>query len=88
MRTDSNQKEETIKVPQDMLIDAFAILLKEELSFEIIQVQENRSIALLAIRTDGNLSRPVRVVQNIKDLIDQYNEYRFSEQKNLNWREG
>lgn len=40
--------EETIKVPQDMILDILSVLLKEELKYEITEVLENRSIAVLS----------------------------------------
>lgn len=83
----SNQKNEIIKVPQDMLIDILAILLKEELNFEIIEVLENRASAVMAIEIEGEKPRQNKVLQNIQSLLASYNEFRFSENETLNWRE-
>lgn len=80
-------KEEIIKVPQDMLIDILAVLLLEALPFEIIRVQQSRGIAMIAIQVDGKLSRQEKVLQNIQSLLDDYNQFRFSEFENFKWRE-
>jgi hypothetical protein len=83
----TNLTDEIIKVPQDMLIDILSILLKEELNYEITEVLENRSSAVIAISLDVNKSRQLKVLQNIKELLNAYNEFRHSENETLNWRE-
>jgi hypothetical protein len=87
MNSKNEITEETIKVPSDMLIDIFSIILKEGLKHEVIQVLENRGIAVIVIGIDGNQSRQVKVFQNIRNLLSTYNEYRFSEEESFNWRE-
>lgn len=87
MNTKNEITEETIKVPSDMLIDILSIILKEGLKHEVIQVLENRGIALMVIGVDGNQSRQVKVIQNIRNLLNSYNDYRFSEDESFNWRE-
>ncbi len=79
--------DELIKVPQDMLIDILSILLKEDVRYEITEVLENRVIAIIAIDVDRNKSRQIKVLQNIQELINSYNEFRYSENETLNWRE-
>ena len=83
----TNQAEENIKVPQDVLIDVLAILIKEELNYEIAEVLENRAIAVISIRIDQSKSRQIKAVQNIQQLLTSYNEYRYAEDETLNWRE-
>ena len=83
----TDHTDEIIKVPQDMLIDILSILLKEELKYEITEVLENRSVAVIAISIDRNKSRQVKAIQNIKELLNAYNEFRYSENETLNWRE-
>lgn len=82
-----NPTEESIKVPQDMLIDVLAILIKEELEFEITEVLENRASAVIAVEIDRSKLRQIKAVQNIQQLLTSYNEYRYSEDETLNWRE-
>jgi len=83
----TNLTEENIKVPQDVLIDLLAILMKEELNYEIAEVLENRAIAVISIRIDQSKPRQIKAVQNIQQLLTSYNEYRYSEDETLNWRE-
>jgi hypothetical protein len=82
-----NPTEENIKVPQDMLIDVLAILMKEELEYEITEVLENRASAVVAIEIDQSKQRQIKAVQNIQQILTSYNEYRYSEDETLNWRE-
>lgn len=82
-----NHTDEIIKVPQDMLVDILSILLKEELKYDITEVLENRSVAVIAISIDSNKSRQIKALQNIKELLNAYNEFRYSENETLNWRE-
>lgn len=83
----TDHTDEIIKVPQDMLIDILSILLKEELKYDITEVLESRSVAVIAISIDSNKSRQLKAVQNIKELLNAYNEFRYSENETLNWRE-
>lgn len=85
--TGTKTTDELIKVPQDMLIDILSILLKEDVKYEITEVLENRAIAIIAIDVDRNKSRQVKVLQNIQELLNSYNEFRYSENETLNWRE-
>ncbi len=85
--TSAKTTDELIKVPQDMLIDILSILLKEDVKYEITEVLENRAIAIIAIDVDRNKSRQIKVLQNIQELLNSYNEFRYSENETLNWRE-
>lgn len=87
MNTKAEQKEETIKVPADMLLDILGIILKEGLRYEIVQIIENRAIAVMQIGIDGNPSRQLKAIQNINNLLSTYNDYRFGQDESLNWRE-
>lgn len=87
MNSKNEITEETIKVPSDMLIDIFSIILKEGLKHEVIQVIESRGIAVMVIGVDGNQSRQVKVIQNIRNLLGTYNEYRYLQEESYNWRE-
>jgi len=87
MKTREEKTEEVLKIPSDMLIDILAIILKEGLEYELIEVLENRAIAIYAIRTSGKLSREDKALQNIKDLLSCYNDYRHSQEDSFNWKE-
>lgn len=79
--------EETIKIPQDMILDILSILLKEELKYEITEVLENRAMAGFIIGIDQSKPRQLKAFQNIQDLLHAYHEFRFSENETLNWRD-
>ena len=79
--------EETIKIPHDMSIDIFAIIVKEGLKHEIIEVIENRSLIILAVKFNKNQPRHQKVKENILDLLKYYEEYRWEENEELNWKE-
>ncbi len=87
MKNQSEITEEVIKVPQDLLIDVLSIILKENLKYEITQIQENRSIAVIAIGLDRNQSRQVKAFQNIQNHLHYYNDYRYGQNESFNWRE-
>lgn len=87
MNTKTEHKEETIKVSADMLLDILGIILKEGLKYEIIQIIENRAIAVIQVGVDSNPSRQAKVIQNINNLLSTYNDYRFGQDESLNWRE-
>jgi hypothetical protein len=77
---------ENIKVPQDMIIDILSILLKEDLKYEITEILENRAMAAFIIGIDREKPRQLKAFQNIQQLLNSYNEFRFSENETLNWR--
>lgn len=79
--------DEVIKIPQDMILDILSILLKEELNYEITEVLENRAMAVIVIGIDQSKPRQLKVFQNIQELLSTYNEFRFSENETLNWRD-
>lgn len=87
MNTKNEITEQSIKIPSDMLIDIFAIILKEDLKYEVVQVLENKAVMILSIEIDGNQSRQVKVLQNIQNQLHAYNDYRYGENESLNWRE-
>jgi uncharacterized FlgJ-related protein len=79
--------EETLKIPHDMSIDIFAIIVKEGLKHEILEVIENRSLIIMAVQYNKNQPRHQNVRQNIQDLLKEYHEYRWEENEELNWKE-
>jgi len=79
--------DEMVKIPQDMILDILAIILKEELNYEITEVLENRAMAVFAIGIDQSKPRQLKALQNIQDLLHAYHEFRFSENETLNWRD-
>ena len=84
---DEETTEENLKIPLDMSIDIFAIIVKEGLKHEIIEIIENRSLIILAVKFNKNQARHQKVKENIQDLLKEYQEYRWEENEELNWKE-
>lgn len=49
MKEEKEIVEETIEIPSDMLVDVLAVIIKEKLKHEIIQVIQNRGLIVVAI---------------------------------------
>lgn len=79
--------EETLKIPGDMLIDILGIIAKERLKHEVTEVNQNRSFIMMTVLFDKNLLRVQKVIENIKNLILDYEYFRSSENEELNWRD-
>lgn len=86
MKEDKEIIEETIKIPADMAVDVLAIIVKEKLKNEIIEVIENRSIIVLALSYDKSLTRHQNILHDIRSMIDDYNNFRTEEVEKINWR--
>ncbi len=84
---DEEITEETLKIPLDMSIDIFAIIVKEGLKHEILEVIENRSLIIMAVQYNKKQSRHQKIKENIQELLQEYNEYRWEENEQLNWKE-
>lgn len=78
--------EKVLKIPADMLIDVFAIIVKEGIKHEVIRVIENRSLIELQLWYD-KLSKHEKVLDNIIGLILDYEHFRTEENEEINWRE-
>lgn len=82
-----NSIEEMLKVPSDILLDVLTIVAKEKIRHEIRQVIEGRGLVILSLYlSDSQLSQQ-RALQNIQNIIEEYNEYRYSENEEFNWRD-
>lgn len=86
MRT-KNTNEEVVKVPLDMAMDILAIIVRERLKHEVIQTVESRSIIVVALYFDKGFTKQQSIIQNINSQLDEYNEFRWSQNEELNWRE-
>ncbi len=81
-----NISEENIKVPIDLIMDILGIIIKEGFKHEVIQVIENRSTIVIALFHHKDSLRHQSVLDNIKNLLDEYKEYRWAENEQLDWR--
>lgn len=80
-------KEHAIKVPVDVSIDVFKVIVKENIKHEVAQVDENRALLLVVISLDKNSERHQDVLENIQNIVLDYQEYRFGENEEMNWRD-
>jgi hypothetical protein len=80
-------KEQTFKIPLDMTIDVFKIVVKENLKHEVAQVDESRGLLIVIVFPSKNSNRQIDAVENIKEMLLDYQEYRFSESDELDWRD-
>lgn len=80
--------EETVKIPVDMVVDVLTVIVKENLSHEIIQVIENRSMIVIAIAYDKKFSRHENAMYDIRTMLEDYTNFRSEEeeQQSINWR--
>jgi len=74
-------------VPQDMVIDIFSVIVKEGLKHEIIEVAENRSLLTVCVYHDQKIPRHQEVISNLKAMLSEYNEYRWDENEEMDWKE-
>ena len=86
MKNSSETGEDIIKIPVDMLMDIFSIVVKEGLRHEIIEVMQNRSIVVVAISYDKSIVKQQKVIANIQNLLYDYQHYRSWENEEFNWR--
>lgn len=82
-----NTKEEIIKVPVDILLDVLTVIVKERLRHEISQVYGNRGIVEISLYLSNDISKHEKVLDNIQNLLEEYNEYRYLQNEELNWKE-
>lgn len=81
-----NTIEEKLKVPSDILLDIFTIVAKEKIRHEVRQVMEVRGLVILSLYLSDSQPQE-RAFQNIQSIIEEYNEYRYSENEEFNWRD-
>jgi len=82
-----NTTEESLKIPSDILLDVLAVIVKETIRHEITQVVEGRSMVILSVYLNDGSLKQQRALQNIQSMLEEYNEYRYSENEELDWRD-
>lgn len=82
-----NTTEESLKIPADILLDVFVIVAREGIRHEVTQIIESRSMVILSLYLNDNLLKHQRALQNIQGIIEEYNEYRYLENEEINWKE-
>ncbi|MBS1652285.1 MAG: hypothetical protein JSU07_09775 [Bacteroidetes bacterium] len=82
-----NTKEESLKIPMDILLDVLTIIVKENVRHEVTDVLESRGIAKVSLYLNNDLLKHQRVLNNIQNIIEEYNEYRYSDNEEPSWRD-
>ena len=86
MKEETEIIEEKIEIPADMIVDVLAVILKEKLKYEIIQVIENRSLIVLAVSYHKNSIRHQHILNDILYMIEEYDNFRSRELDGVDWR--
>lgn len=86
MKNESEISEEVLKIPGDILMDILNIIVKEGLKHEVIQVVQNRSLAIISVCYDKTVTRMQKVINNIQNILLDYQHYRSWENEEFNWR--
>lgn len=86
MKEEKEITEEVLKIPADMLMEILNIIVKEGLKHEVIQIVQNRSLAILSVYYDKSVARAQKVMYNIQNILLDYQHYRTWENEELNWR--
>lgn len=79
-----NTTDESLKVPVDILLDVLSVVVRESIRHEVTQVIESRSMVVLSLYLNKETQRHQRALQNIQNIIEEYNEYRYSENEEVN----
>ena len=75
----------TLTVPLDVLIDVLKIITEMELKNEITAINENKSFIEIKVEYQNGLGFHQRAIENIENILDDYNHYRFEELE-TDWR--
>lgn len=78
---------ENLKIPADVLVDIFALIVREGFKHEVFQVIENRSLVHLTLFCDPKNRKQEMTLKSIKQILEFYDDYRISENEELDWRE-
>lgn len=81
-----NLSEESFCIPADVLFDILDIVVTQLLPHEITQVIEKRSLLYLSVYIHPHDKKHQQILQNIKDILEEYKAYRWDENQTVNWR--
>lgn len=79
--------EESIQVPLDMMLDVLIIIVREGLKHQISHVIPVRSLITIDLTYNKNDVRTGEAINNIQELLKDYRHYRSWEDADVNWRE-
>ena len=86
---DFNEKgyeKESYAVPADIMPEIAQIILQANLPHEIIGVKENRRQIVIEIVYKRNFRFHSQAIDNISDVLRDYQELRSEEGDNIDWR--
>lgn len=86
MKTENEITEVVLKIPSDILMDILHIIVKEGLKHEVVQVVQNRGMAVMSVYYDKSVVRLQKVINNIQNILLDYQHYRSWENEEFNWR--
>lgn len=72
-------------IPLDVLTDIIKVLLQAELKNEIIGANENKNFIDVKVEYQNGLGFHQKAIDNIENILDDYNHYRFEEEE-TDWR--
>ncbi|MBA3683385.1 MAG: hypothetical protein H0W73_19800, partial [Bacteroidetes bacterium] len=73
--------------PLDMILDVMELILKEKLKHQIIAINQNRSLLILALLYDKGSAHHKTLMVNINQMLENYNDFRFSQlEEGKDWR--
>ena len=82
---ESKNTYKTFSIPLDVLTDIIKVLLQAELKNEITGANENKNFIDVKVEYQNGLGFHQKAIDNIENILDDYNHYRFEEEE-TDWR--
>ncbi|MEO8760396.1 MAG: hypothetical protein ABI388_04570 [Bacteroidia bacterium] len=82
-----NHISETYTVPTDVMLEIAQIIVQADLPHEIIGVKENKRQVVLEISYQADLRFHQQAIDNITDILREYQVLCNEDTENINWRE-
>jgi hypothetical protein len=76
-----------INVPMDVLLDVTCVMLRAGLKNEITGIKEKKSILEIALYYTEGEKFHQKAMENIGQILEDYNHLRFSEEEENHWTE-
>jgi hypothetical protein len=89
MKTNKNKNHvsETYTVPTDVMLEIAQIIMQADLPHEIIGVKENKRQILLEISHQADLKFHQQALENIAEMLREYQILCNEDTETVNWRE-
>ena len=78
---------ETYVIPADVMVAIAQIILQADLPHEIIGVKESKGQIIFSISHQANLKFHQKAIQNITDIIEEYQTLCGNDEETNDWRE-